>query len=294
MRYLRILSLAIVLLSVNRLSAQQDPNFTLYNFNMNIINPAYAGSNEFSEVNLAYRSQWAGVPNSPNTQTLSYSKPMKNNLGLGLSVVNDEVFVLQETDIAIDISYKLQLSETHLLYFGLKSGAGFTHVDLTKTGAPENDPLFTSNKSFLTPHVGAGLYLKHEKYYLTLSTPNFLNGKRYEKQGNVPIAVINDLHVYLGGGYTFRINKNLDITPALMSRHVNGAPTSYDVSSTLDLYKRMKFGLNYRIDETVSIYSLFTTVKKLKFGFAYDINASKITNANTKGSIEMILKYQWK
>ena len=58
------------------------------------------GSNEFTEVNLAYRSQWAGVPNSPNTQTLSYSRPLKNNLGIGLSVINDEVFVLSETDIA--------------------------------------------------------------------------------------------------------------------------------------------------------------------------------------------------
>ncbi len=294
MKYLKTLSLLVVLLGVNKLSAQQDPNFTLYNFNMNIINPAYAGSTEFAEVNLAYRSQWAGVPNSPNTQTLSYSRPLKNNLGLGLSVVNDEVFVLQETDIAIDISYKLQLSETHLLYFGLKAGGGFTGVDLNKAGAPENDLLFARNENFFTPHVGAGFYLKHEKYYVTLSTPNFLNGKRYEKQGDVPIAVINDLHMYLGGGYTININENLDITPALMSRHVNGAPSSYDVSSTLDLYKKMKFGLNYRIDETVSIYSLFTTVKKLKFGFAYDINTSKLTNANKKGSIEFILKYQWK
>jgi len=214
-------------------------------------------------------------------------------LKIYLSVINDEVFVLSETDIAIDISYKLQLSEEHLLFFGLKSGGGFTNVDLTKAGAPENDLLFTANKSFFIPHIGAGFYLKHPKYYVTLSTPNFLKGKRYEKQGNVPIAVINDLHVYLGGGYTFEINENMDITPALMTRHVNGAPSSYDISSTVDLYKKMKFGLNYRIDETVSIYSLFTTVKKLKFGFSYDINTSKITNANKKGSVEFLLKYQW-
>jgi len=85
----------------------------------------------------------------------------------------------------------------------------------------------------------------------------------------------------------------MNITPALMTRHVNGAPSSYDIFSTVDLYKKMKFGLNYRIDETISLYSLFTTVKKLKFGLSYDINTSKITNANKKGSIELLLKYQW-
>jgi len=45
--------------------AQQDPNFTLYNFNMNIINPSYAGIKETAELNMVYRSQWIGVPNSP-------------------------------------------------------------------------------------------------------------------------------------------------------------------------------------------------------------------------------------
>lgn len=281
------------MLSLNTIIAQQDPNFTLYNFNMNIINPAYAGSNDFSEANLAFRSQWLGEPNSPKTQTLTYSQPLKNNLGIGMSIIHDKVFVLEETDITVDVSYKLQLSESHLLYFGLKAGGGFTNIDLTNAGAPENDPLFTENSSYFSPHLGAGFQLKHEKYYLSISTPNFLSGARYEKEGVVPTAVLNSLHFYLGGGYTFKINENLDITPALMTRHVSGAPSSYDISSTLDLYEKIKIGANYRVEETVSIYTLFTTTKKLRFGFAYDFNASEIRDANTSGSLELILKYQW-
>ena len=43
MKYIKILSLLLVGFTATTLVAQQDPNFTLYNFNMNIINPAYAG-----------------------------------------------------------------------------------------------------------------------------------------------------------------------------------------------------------------------------------------------------------
>ena len=54
-----------VLLVVNVLFAQQDPSYTLYQYNMNVINPAYAGTNETNEVNLNYRSQWVNLDGSP-------------------------------------------------------------------------------------------------------------------------------------------------------------------------------------------------------------------------------------
>ena len=204
-------SFLVALFTVNVLIAQQDPNFTLYNFNMNIINPAYAGANNEKELNLSHRSQWLGVDNSPNTQTLSYSMPLKNNLGFGISIVNDKVFILSETDIAVDVSYKLKVSETHNLFFGVKAGGGFVNIDLNNAGAPGGDPLFTANQSFFNPHLGAGLYLKHKKYYVTISTPNFLNGKRYEKKGNTPKAAVDNMHLYLGTGYSFTINDNFEL-----------------------------------------------------------------------------------
>ncbi len=285
-------SLAFVLFTINIMVAQQDPNFTLYNYNMNIINPAYAGANNLTELSLSHRSQWVGVDNAPETQSLSFSMPLKNNLGIGASIIKDKVFVLKETDIAIDISYKLKLSETHNLFFGVKAGGGFVNINLSDTGAPGNDPLFAENQSFFNTHVGAGLYLKHKNYYVTLSTPNILSGKRYEKDGNVPSEAVNSMHMYLGSGYTFAINPNFQVTPAIMIRHVKGTPVSYDLSSTLKMYDKISLGGNYRIDEMVSIYTLLHLANdKLKLGFAYDITATKIDAVGDENSIEFIIKY---
>ena len=95
----------------NKAQAQQDPNFTLYNFNMNIINPAFAGIKDSPELNLVYRSQFLGIDDAPRTISMAYSKNVGKNLGIGISLINDKVFILKQTDVAVDISYKIQMSE---------------------------------------------------------------------------------------------------------------------------------------------------------------------------------------
>ncbi|NVK53775.1 MAG: type IX secretion system membrane protein PorP/SprF [Flavobacteriaceae bacterium] len=293
MKSISKLSVLVAFFTVKIALAQQSPNFTLYNFNMNIINPAYAGSNDMKEINLSYRSQWLGIDNAPSTQTFSFSKPLHDNLGFGLSIINDKVFVLSQRDVTIDLSYRLKVSESHDLFFGAKVGGGFVNIDLNDSGAPGFDPLFTSNQSFFNPHFGAGFYLKHKKYYITLSTPNFLNGKRYKKIGNLPRAAITNSHVYFGGGYIFSLSKNYQLTPAFMTVNVNGAPTSYDISCTLKMYEKFSLGTNLRLDEMTSIYSLIQVTNKLKFGIAYDFTTSDVNIVGEDNSLELILKYKF-
>ena len=280
----------IAFCSVNFITAQQDPNFTLYNFNMNIINPAFAGSNNSKEISLSHRSQWIGISEAPNTQVLNYTSPLKNNLGLGISLVRDQVFVLQETDITFDISYKLKLTQDYDLYFGVKAGGSFINIDLQNAGAPGNDPLFSENQSFFNAQFGAGMYLKHNDFYVSISSPNFLNGERYVKQGNAPRAAVDNLHMYYGAGYHFIVSDNLQITPAIMYRNTNGAPSSTDINATAT-YNTIQAGMNYRVDEMYSIFGLFNIFENVKFGAAYDFTTSKINQINNNGSIEIMIKY---
>lgn len=292
MKNLKYIITLIAICTLQISSAQQDHNFTLYNFNMNIINPAYAGSNEFKEINIVYRSQWIGIDEAPNTQALSYTTPLKNNLGLGVTIMRDQVFILQETDIAIDLSYKLKISETHDLFFGVKGGASIFNINLANAGSVDNDPLFSENQSFVNPQFGVGMYLKHDDFYVSISSPNVLNGKRYEKQGNAPRAAIDNLHMYLGMGYYFKLSDNLMITPAIMYRNTDGAPPSTDISATVG-YNSIQAGMNYRIDEMSSIFALFNIFENVKFGAAYDFTTSKINQVNDDGSMEILLKFKF-
>ena len=292
MKNLKYIFILITICLVQTSFGQQDANFTLYNFNMSIINPAYAGSSDTKEISLGYRSQWIGISEAPNTQALTYTSPLNNNLGLGISVVRDQVFVLQETDVTLDISYKLKISETHDLYFGVKGGASIVNIDLTNTGSSGADPLFAKNQSFVNPQFGAGMYLRHDDFYLSISSPNFLNGKRYVKQGNAPKAAVDNLHMYYGFGYHFNVSDNLKVTPGFMYRSTDGAPSSTDINATVT-FNKIQAGMNYRIDEMYSLFTMFNIIENIQFGAAYDFTTSKINQVNDNGSMEVMIKYQF-
>ena len=90
-----------VLLSLGGLieaTAQQDPHYTQYMYNMNVINPAFAGSMENLSFGLLYRKQWVDIEDSPSTGTFSGHSPVGKNVGLGLSVINDKIGPVEETN----------------------------------------------------------------------------------------------------------------------------------------------------------------------------------------------------
>jgi type IX secretion system PorP/SprF family membrane protein len=288
-----IIAFTLTFLLSNKAEAQQDPNFTLYNFNMNIINPAYAGTKDSPELNLVYRSQFLGIDDAPRTVSMAYSKNVGRNLGIGISLINDKVFILKQTDVAVDISYKIKLSEQTKLYFGLKAGGGFTNIDLTRAYDGGDDPLFLENQDFFNPHVGAGIHVQNKNFYITVSTPNFLKGKRYEKQGNAPTVAIDNSHFYLGTGVNLSLSENLMVTPMFMMRNVEGVPNSYDMGAAFDIHKKIIIGMNYRVKEMISSYTLLNVSDKLKFGVAYDVTMSDLYLVDQRGSIEFIFKYQF-
>lgn len=61
----------VVALFAGKVQAQQDPHYTQYMYNMNVVNPAYAGSKESISGGLLYRQQWSGLEGAPKTATFS-------------------------------------------------------------------------------------------------------------------------------------------------------------------------------------------------------------------------------
>ena len=84
---------------------QQDSQFTQYMYNTININPAYAGSRDVLSVFGLHRSQWVGLDGAPVTNTFAIHSPLRNeNVGLGLSFINDRIGPSDENSISIDFS----------------------------------------------------------------------------------------------------------------------------------------------------------------------------------------------
>lgn len=270
--------------------AQQDPHFSLYKYNMNLLNPAYAGSNERTEILFGARSQWVGIEGAPETFNFNINRPMGKNVGLGFSAVSDKVSVLSETHVYADFSYKIILSRSVDLYAGLKAGGSFLKVSLMDLGIV-NDPLFTENSNTFNPNVGVGFYLKADKYYVTLSAPGFLKNTRYEKDGVVPVSAGDKIHLFLGGGYDISLNARYwKIRPSTLLKIVPGAPISWDVTAAVWYADYLEFGANYRIGES---YTGFVTVGFLdnffRIGYAFE-NSTNGLQRYGGTSHEIVLK----
>ena len=55
----------------NELCAQQEPTYSQYMLNPFLINPAAAGSEGTTSVNLTGREQWVGINGAPSTYTFT-------------------------------------------------------------------------------------------------------------------------------------------------------------------------------------------------------------------------------
>src|SRR5690606_40105392 len=71
--------------------------------------PIYAGSKENLAFGLLYRAQWVEIEDAPTTATFSGHSPVGKNVGLGLSVINDRIGPVEETNAYADFSYTLNL-----------------------------------------------------------------------------------------------------------------------------------------------------------------------------------------
>ena len=267
--------------------SQQESYYTLYRFNMNVINPAYAGALGKNVFAFTSRRQWSSMQDAPSTLAFSYSSERANNVGLGLSVVSDKVFIEQQTFAYADFSYKLDMESTQL-YLGLKAGGNFYSADprVLSTYSTSSDPAQQQLSRF-NPNVGAGAYLRGELFWASFSIPRLFNVKR--ESDNLAVTAKDRVHSYLGVGADFAIGSGLLLKPSVLFRKVKGLPVTTDITTMLSWQNQFDLGVSYR---TSSAFALLAVVSLggLDIGYAYETPTdSSLSQLNLK-THEIVLR----
>ncbi|WP_423998562.1 PorP/SprF family type IX secretion system membrane protein [Maribacter sp. IgM3_T14_3] len=278
--------------------AQQDAQYTQYMYNTISVNPAYAGSRGVLSIAALHRSQWVGLDGAPTTQTLNFHTPVSEHVGLGLSVVNDEIGngTNQDTYIDAAFSYTVKTSEEGKLSFGLKAGGHLFNVDFTKLrnyGAESNLPNIDNKFS---PNFGAGIYYHTDQFYAGLSVPNFLQTEHFDSSDTNSSSLIAQerMNFYLITGYVFDLNNNVKFKPAALIKAVKGAPLQLDLSANFLFNDKFSLGAAYRWDAAISALFGFQLNDQLMLGLAYDKETTDLgaTRFND-GSFEIMLRYEF-
>ena len=282
----------IALVSCIDVSAQQDPHYTQYMYNLSVINPAYAGSKESLSGGLLYRKQWVDIEDAPTTFTASGHSPLGKNVGVGLSLISDKIGPVEEQNAYADFSYTLNLGGEHRLAFGLKAGATFHKVDLfsqiASTLPDPTDGVFSEDISNAYMNLGTGVFYYTNKYYMAFSVPNMLKGKHLDFNGR---QYGNDVsHYFLTGGYVFDINQNVKFKPFFMVKSAFDVSPSLDLSTNFLFNDKFEVGATYRLEDSFGAMVNYAISPNVKVGYAYDHIVSDL-KVTTPSSHEIILLF---
>ena len=288
----------LVLAGIFSGQAQQDPQYTQYMYNTQVVNPGYAGSRDALSFGLLYRTQWVGLDGAPKTVTFSGDTPIGSldNMGLGLSIVRDEIGPAIESNVVVDYSYTINTSDEAELSFGLKAGLDLLDVDFTKLNIYDvNDPRFQNNiDNRLQPQIGAGLYFNTDNYYIGFSVPNFLTTKHFDvsslENTDVETVARERLHYFFIAGYVFDLNPNLKFKPATLVKAVSGSPLQVDLSANFLINEKFTIGAAYRWSAAITGMVGFQASDSLFIGFGYDYQTTDLEIVSD-GSYELMLRF---
>lgn len=282
---------------LNTVSAQQDPQYTQYMYNMSVVNPAYAtGTESILNLGTLYRTQWVGAAGAPKTLTFFGHMPVNKKVELGLSLISDNIGdgAKKENNFFLDFAYVLELNKKHKLSLGLK--AGFTSFQTNfngfqfESGDASTDLAFSENINMFKPNLGIGAFYFTDKYYVGLSVPNVLSSKHIEERNGINAFGSENPHAFFTGGYVFNLNPSFKFKPAFMSKFVKGAPATFDLTANVLYNNKLEFGVAYRFDDAVSGLVNINVTPDIRIGYAYDYTLSNLGQFNS-GTHEIFLLF---
>jgi len=281
----------LLFLSIGNIQAQQLPHYTQYMYNMNILNPAYAGSKgpDIVSFGTLYRTQWHNESGAPKTFTFNAHTAFNENNGIGLSFINDGYGAIDQNMISLDYSHTLDLGKNKLA-FGIKAGVNLFQVGLEDLYIINpGDPYFANDVKDTNFTIGAGLFYYSDHYYLSVSVPNFMQNVY---NGGTPYDTGDEMHLFVAGGYVFDIGKNFKLKPHFLIFNNVSQPIQADLSINMLFMNRFDIGISHRLKDAISGMFNIRLFNNLRIGYAYDRHVSDV-RFYSPSSHEVFLNYDW-
>jgi type IX secretion system PorP/SprF family membrane protein len=283
--------------------SQQDPQVSHNMFNNMFINPAFAGSNDNICFTGIVRQQWYGIKEHVNDKTYSVAPQtflgsidapvLILHGGLGASIYQDQLGHEKTVGLKLNYAYRINVGSGML---SLGAQVSFLNKTLdfgALNPLDKTDPLLNDQakeNNFMTDY-GFGLFYKVPgKMFVGLSATQLAQTK--QAIGTADIALKR--HYYLVSGYEYVLpnNPEFEIDPSVLVK-TDGASAQYDLNGLVRYNNKFWGGVTYRVQDAVAVL-LGMNIKNFRIGYSYDITTSKLTQAGSGGSHEVMLGYCFK
>jgi type IX secretion system PorP/SprF family membrane protein len=296
MKKLLLFILLLCVFEINFSTAQQAPLMSHYMFNGLLINPAYAGSKEYTSATMLYRRQWVGIDGAPVTASASiHGLLKKKKLGLGLLFQQDKIGITKQTDVYTTFAYHLPIGNGKLS-FGLQGGLSNFSSEVVKLNYWDpNDIVFDFNTyNNLLPNMGFGLYYYQTKFYAGVSVPYILSYDPSQAVSIEPDKLVykQSQRLLATAGMVFETENDLKFKPSFLAKYEPGSKMQIDLNLNVLINDIFWVGASYRSNDAVVAIFEYQLTKKLRFGYSYDYTISDLSNY-TSGSHEIMLGYDF-
>ncbi|MDP4664244.1 MAG: type IX secretion system membrane protein PorP/SprF [Salibacteraceae bacterium] len=312
-----ILTAFLVLVTFSFAKAQQAYQFSQYLQNQYLLNSATAGLHNYTEVNMAFRSQWVGIENSPQTIYASVTHPLGERLSinpekgsvristpttynnirrkayhaLGGYILRDAYGPYAMNIASLSYTYHLPIAKELSLSFSPNVSFGQTSFNQTKavvelSGDPTYDSYAGMQGSSTKMDINVAFWLSHEKFFVGYSS-NQLLGDRLELTSQISLTALRAHHNIIAG-YHYKINRNLKLSPSVMLRYINQNPFSFDINLMADYKEWIWGGLSYRNSNSIIGMIGMNLSSTFKLGYSFDFTLSSLQYRNV-GSHELVL-----
>lgn len=322
-RYWLFLFLLLPLLPAE---GQQRAQYSQYMLNQFVLNPALSGLEDFVDVKLGYRSQWAGLEGTPRTfyvaghgaldktdrtsslsvrgpygrplgrtRTFRGQQPPPAHNGIGGIFLHDETGPSMRSTLMGTFAHHFVLNNRFKVSAGI--GAGITQhtLDFDQLHLLNpNDPVVQQGKlSRIVPELSAGVLIYDPDFYLGLSVNQLLFKKLdYGTTGNSGYEWLGTLynHYFLTAGYRIPITEEWSFLPSVMIKSVRPAPVSYDLNAKFSYLDRFWVGGSYRHRDAIVGLIGVNINYRLNLGYSYDFTLSDIRTVS-RGTHEIVLGF---
>jgi len=321
----RLLAGLLCTLCACHTGAQQKPHYTQYILNQYVLNPALTGIENYTDVKISHRHQWAGMQEAPvttyftihgalnktdyRTTATSFEVPGENprgqrywenytapepHHGIGAQVISDRTGPFSNVSAYATYAYHLGLSPRTSLSAGF--GAGITRISLDASKlnfATQLDPAVANGNVIdrIRPDLNAGVYLYSSAYFIGLSAQQIIPGK-VEFADNVvrPTAGKQVPHLFATAGYRFLLSEDLNLTPSVLVKYISPVKPQLDFNAKLQYRDLLWAGGSFRSQEGFAGMVGLNVSNTLNVGYAYDYTTSRLNNFS-KGTHEVIVGF---
>ncbi len=242
-----------------------------------VLSPTYAGIGDHVKIRLNGLSQWVGIKDAPQTQSLAADARVGNKSGLGLFLYNDSNGYTRQQGARFSFAHHLTLDryEDEFLSFGISYNFNQFRIDIEEFDSP--DPSVTDDRSTSNHNFDVGLLYRKNKFWFSANASNLLDK---DLSNFNPVFEPNHLrNYYLYSGYRYTKNKNsrLEIEPSVIYKlFESDGRSETDLNLKFRVYDFEDYyytGINYRfLNDQVGkpLYiAPFMGFKKSNFYFGY-------------------------